>query len=136
MRVLIDCNVVVSAALSGGACLRAISEARDNHTILVSEEILAEYRRVAGYPKFSDGTKMKMHAIIEEMALRAECVSIPEVPPETEPMSDHEDLIYVVAAHVSQADAIVTGNTAHFTEPSYGRALVVSAREFLDMTGG
>lgn len=46
MRVLIDCNIIVSAAISGGVCLRVIAEARDNHTILVSEEILDEYRRV------------------------------------------------------------------------------------------
>ena len=59
MRVLIDCNIIVSAAISGGVCLRVIAEARDNHTILVSEEIFAEYRRVAGYSKFSETNKTK-----------------------------------------------------------------------------
>ncbi len=136
MRVLIDCNIIVSAAISGGVCLRVIAEARDNHTILVSEEILDEYRRVAGYSKFSETNKTKMHVLIEEVALRAECVSIPEIPPKNEGISDADDLVYVVAAHVGEADAIVTGNTNHFTAPSYGSALVVTPREFLDMVGG
>jgi len=135
MRIIIDCNVIVSAALSGGVCLRVISEARDNHTILVSEDILAEYRRVAGYPKFSELSKTRMHTIIEEVALRAESLDIPVVPPATESIADKDDLVYVIAAHVGEADAIVTGNTTHFTEPSYGGALVVTAREFLDMVG-
>ena len=77
-----------------------------------------------------------MHVLIEEVALRAECVSIPKTPPETEEISDADDLVYVVAAHVGRADAIVTGNTNHFTAPSYGFALVVTPREFLDMVGG
>jgi putative PIN family toxin of toxin-antitoxin system len=136
MRVLIDCNIIVSAAISGGVCLRAVAEARDNHTILVSEEILAECRRVAGYPKFSEGIRTRMHVLIEEVTLRADCLTIPEIPPETESIADMDDLIYVVAAHVGEADAIMTGNIAHFTEPSYGKALVVTAREFLDMVGG
>ena len=136
MRILIDCNIIVSAAISGGICLRVIAEARDNHTILVSEEILDEYRRVAGYAKFSEATKTKMHVLIEEVALRAECIAIPADPPETEEMDDADDLVYVIAAHVGEAEAIVTGNTSHFTAPSYGNALVVTPREFLDMVGG
>jgi putative PIN family toxin of toxin-antitoxin system len=136
MRVLIDCNIIVSAAIAGGVCLRAIAEARDNHTILVSEEILGEYRRVAGYTKFSEVTKTKMHVIIEEVVLRAEFLTIPDVPPETESITDEDDLVYVIAAHVGEADAIMTGNVNHFIAPSYGKALVVTAREFLDMVGG
>ena len=97
MRVLIDCNILVSAAISGGVCLRAI---------------------------------------IEEVALRADYLIIPANPPQTEEMVDADDLVYVIAAHVGNADAIVTGNTAHFTAPTYGNALVVTAREFLDMVGG
>ena len=50
-------------------------------------------------------------------------------------MLDADHLVYVIAAHVGNADAIVTGNTAHFTAPTYGNALVVTAREFLDMVG-
>ena len=135
MRVLIDCNVIVSSGLSGGICLRAISEAMDNHTVLVSEEILDEYRRVAEYPKFKPSSRAKMHVIIEELVLRTELLVIPNDPPQTEEIADADDLVYVVAAHVGKADAIITGNTNHFTLPSYGNALVVSVREFLDMTG-
>jgi len=133
MRVLIDCNILVSAAISGGVCLRAIAEAMENHAIVMSEDILAEYRRVVEYPKFSSHIKSRMHILIEEIALHSEFMVIPDNLPPTEEIEDEDDLIYVIAAHVGEADAIITGNTSHFTKPVYGRAMVVSAREFINM---
>jgi putative PIN family toxin of toxin-antitoxin system len=135
MRVVIDCNVVVSAALTpGGTCRLALAEATRNQEILLSEAILAEYRDVAGRPKFPPIVRERLHALIEEIAARA--VLIPDPVILTLPsLPDKDDLIYVIVAISADAEIIVTGNLAHFPEPSYGRALVVSAREFLDMTG-
>ena len=77
-----------------------------------------------------------MHVLIEEVALRARLVApILTLPEGVAGMADKDDEIYVIVAVSENADAIVTGNTRHFTEPSYGNALVVSAREFLDMAG-
>jgi predicted nucleic acid-binding protein len=36
MRVVIDCNIVVSAALTGGACRKVIAEAVRHHEIVLS----------------------------------------------------------------------------------------------------
>lgn len=134
MRIVIDCNIFISAALTpAGTCRLALAEAIKNHEILLSEEILDEYREVACRRKFV-AVRDRIHALIEEVALRATLVSAvgsAEIPG----ISDEDDAIYVIVAVNEGADAIVTGNTRHFTAPSYGSALVVSAREFLDMVG-
>lgn len=57
MRIVIDCNVLVSAALTDGVCRLAIAEAIGNHEIFLSEEILDEYREVADRPKFPPPSK-------------------------------------------------------------------------------
>jgi uncharacterized protein len=135
MRVVIDCNVVVSAALTpSGTCRLVVAEATGNHEILLSEAILAEYRDVAGRPKFPPVVRERLHALIEEIAAYATIVTVPIVS-EIPSLPDKDDVIYVIVAISSDADVIVTGNLTHFTEPSYARALVVSPREFLDMTG-
>lgn len=135
MRIVIDCNVFVSAALTtAGTCRLALSEAVKNHDILLSEEILAEYREVASRPKFHVAVQNRMHALIEEVAARATVVDVSEIA-HVPNIADEDDAVYVVVAVGAEAEAIVTGNTKHFTAPAYGGALVVSAREFLDMTG-
>ena len=135
MRVVIDCNVVVSAALTpSGTCRLAVAEATRNHEILLSDAILSEYRDVAGRPKFPPTVRERLHALIEEIAAHAMFIPAPAMS-DLPSMPDEDDVIYVIVAVIANADVIVTGNTAHFIEPTYGRALVVSAREFLDMTG-
>lgn len=47
MRVVIDCNVVVSAALGSAVCQAALADCEHHHVILLDAAILAEYRRVA-----------------------------------------------------------------------------------------
>lgn len=135
MRLVIDCNIFISAALTpAGTCRLALAEAVKNHEILLSEEILGEYREVANRKKFA-AIRDRIHVLIEEVALRAtfvSAVSSGDIPG----ISDEDDAVYVIVAVNEEADAIVTGNTRHFTAPSYGSALVVSAREFLDMVGG
>ncbi|MGQ9369608.1 putative toxin-antitoxin system toxin component, PIN family [Azospirillum sp. ST 5-10] len=134
MRIVIDCNVLVSAALTDGVCRLAVAEAIGNHDILLSEDILDEYREVADRPKFPPAVQSRMHALIEKVAAQASVVAFDRSVPAPD-IADVDDAVYVIVAITSPADAIVTGNTAHFTAPSYGRALVVSPREFLDMVG-
>lgn len=134
MRIVIDCNILVSAALTAGTCRLVIAEAIKNHDIFLSEEILSEYREVADRPKFPPAVRSRMHALIEEVAARSASIPLDRSTPIPD-IADEDDAVYVIVAITSHADAIVTGDTAHFTAPSYGRALVVSPREFLDMVG-
>jgi predicted nucleic acid-binding protein len=71
MRVVIDCNVIVSAAITDGTCRLAIAEALANHEIVISKEIPAQYRAVAGRTKFHPHTRSRMHVLIDEIEARA-----------------------------------------------------------------
>ena len=47
MNVVIDCNVLVSAARSGGVCRKVIVEALRGHDVVLSSPIVDEYVAVA-----------------------------------------------------------------------------------------
>ena len=47
MRVVLDCNIVVSAARVDGTCREVIDRAVRGHEIVLSDPILSEYRAVA-----------------------------------------------------------------------------------------
>ncbi len=140
MRVVIDCNIIVSAAITDGTCRLAVAEALANHEIVISEEILSEYRGVAGRRKFSAHTRSRMNALIDEIGARAKVVAVPAIDLSAGAQDvlivDPKDEPYVMIAALAQADAIITGNSLDFVEPAYGGALVVTARAFLEMTDG
>ena len=48
MRIVLDCNVLVSAARIDGTCRKVIDRAVRRHEIVLSEPILSEYEAVAG----------------------------------------------------------------------------------------
>ena len=47
MRVVIDCNALVSVARSGGTCAKVVIEAIRNHEVVLSEPIVDEYEGTA-----------------------------------------------------------------------------------------
>ena len=127
MRVVIDCNVVVSAARAGGTCGKVIVEAVRRHEIVLSEPILDEYMMIARRPKhaqFRDG----LLAIIGEI----EKVAIVVAPADAVfRLRDPHDEVYLATAAAGGA-VLVTGNTRDFTEPKYGPVDVFSPRAFLE----
>ena len=50
MNVVLDCNVLVSAARIDGTCREVIDTVVRRHEIILSQSILAEYNAVAGRP--------------------------------------------------------------------------------------
>ena len=48
MKVVIDCNVLVSAARTRGVCGDVVVEAVRHHEVVLSAPIVDEYRTVAG----------------------------------------------------------------------------------------
>ncbi len=50
MKVVLDCNVVVAAARTDGACREAIDRVMRDHELVLSAPILSEYETVAARP--------------------------------------------------------------------------------------
>ena len=128
MRVVIDCNVVVSAARSGGVCGKVIVAAVRDHQIVLSDPILDEYLMIAGRRKHAD-YRDSLLAIIKEI----EKVAIEVEPAETVfGIRDPDDEVYLATAVAGDAIVLITGNSRDFTEPNYGSVEVLSPRAFLD----
>ena len=127
MRVVIDCNVLVSAARSGGTCARVIIEATRDHEVVLSEPIVDEYEGIAersAHASYRDD----LLAIIWELERVATVVEPADA---VFGLRDPDDEIYLATATAGGA-VLVTGNSRDFTEPRYGSVVVLSPRTFLD----
>ena len=129
MKIVIDCNVLVSAARIDGACREVIDRVVRQHEIVLSDAILAEYETVAERPK---------HALYRAV-LRATIGELERLAVFVEPeaavfgLRDPDDEIYLATATAGGA-VLITGNSRDFTEPRYGSVEVFSPRSFLDQT--
>lgn len=129
MKVVIDCNVLVSAARIDGVCRKVIDRVVRQHEIVLSDAILTEYETVAERSK---------HALYRA-ALRANIGELERLAVFVEPgaavfgLRDPDDEIYLATATAGDA-VLITGNSRDFTEPRYGSVEVFSPRSFLDQT--
>lgn len=129
MRVVLDCNVVVSAARIDGACREVIDRAVRQHQIVLSEPILHEYVAVAGRPRHAP-YRETMEFVIEEI----ERLAFFAVPANVVfGLRDPDDEVYLATATAGGA-VLITGNTRDFTETHYGSVEVWSPRTLLQRT--
>lgn len=127
MRVVLDCNVIVSAARAEGVCREVVRGVVQHHQIFLSHPITAEYEKIAKRP---------MHARYRD-ELRTTIEEIKQVAAVVEPaatvfqIKDPDDEVYLATAVAGNA-VLVTGNRRDFTEPRYGTVEVLSPRAFLE----
>jgi putative PIN family toxin of toxin-antitoxin system len=108
MKVVIDTNVVVSAALKDKdpeAVLRAVV-ARSDWDWVVSAEILAEYKTVLGRAKFGLPPEL-LHQWITFLETVTVLVEVPVVLPYP---PDPTDAKFLACALAAQADWLITGD--------------------------
>ncbi|PCI40829.1 MAG: putative toxin-antitoxin system toxin component, PIN family [Rhodospirillaceae bacterium] len=127
MKVVIDCNILVSAARSGGTCGRVIGEALRHHKIILSQPILDEYLEISHRAKHAQYAN-NMLTIIKEI----EQVSMMVAPSNVVfGIRDPDDEVYLATA-VAGGAVVVTGNTKDFTKPKYGPVVILTPRMFID----
>ncbi|HEX5422143.1 MAG TPA: putative toxin-antitoxin system toxin component, PIN family [Candidatus Acidoferrales bacterium] len=130
LRLVVDTNVVVSAALKPEGLQRTVlllaltKPAR----LYVSRPIIEEYRAVLSRPEFGirKGLRQQLLQLIEKNARSVTPVRRLQV------TSDPDDNMFVECADVAGADYLVTGNVRHF--PRYWkRTKIITSREFLSL---
>ena len=129
MRVVIDCNIVVSAARTDGVCRKVIVEAVRHHLIILSSPIVAEYEAVAERPKLTPFRHV-LRANIDELQRVALTVEPADV---RFGLRDPDDEVYLATAVAGEA-ALITGNKRDFTKPRYGTVAILSPNAFLERT--
>ena len=130
LRLVIDTNIVISAALKPDGLQRTVfllaitKPAR----LYVSEEILAEYRKVLMRPEFPirRGLRQQLlqlisrhsHAITPSRRLHV--------------TSDPDDNKFLECADAARCDYLVTGNLRHFPA-CWKKTKVISSRDFISL---
>ncbi len=130
MKVVLDCNVVVAAARTDGACREVIDRVVRDHELVLSAPILSEYETVAarpGHAPYRDALELIIREI-ERLAVTVEPADL------AFGLRDPDDEVYLATAEAGGA-ILVTGNKRDFTEPRYGPVEIWSPRAFLDRTG-
>ena len=133
MRVVIDTNILVSALAFPDSVpadvLRHWREGR--YTLLASEELLNEIRRVTRYPKLRQRLSPPVvGALVNEIRDLAE--HIPEASL-VDASSDPFDNFLLALAQTGAADFLVTGDKEGLLVlKNFGRTRIVTARQFLN----
>ena len=129
MKVVIDCNIVISAGLNPGNCRRVIHTIVHSHECILSTDILREYDAVSKRERFA-AVHGNLVQLIYSLSWNAHFV-IPE--PSIFRLPDVKDQVYLDTALSGGADVIVTGNSKHFPELKYRDVQILSPRKFLDL---
>ena len=130
LRLVLDTNVIVSAALKPDGLQRTILllAMTKPAQFFVSREILAEYREVIARPEFKirKGLRQQLLQLIKNRA------RLVHAPYELSIARDPEDNKFLECADAARADYLVTGNLRHF--PKFWKTTkVINSREFLSL---
>jgi putative PIN family toxin of toxin-antitoxin system len=130
LRLVIDTNIVVSAAIKPDGLQRTVlllaitKPAR----LYVSTAILAEYRDVLSRPEFQIRKGLRQQ-LLNLIAKRAHSVTPAR---QIDVTSDPDDNMFLECADAARADYLVTGNTWHFPR-FWKKTKIITSREFLSM---
>jgi putative PIN family toxin of toxin-antitoxin system len=130
LRLVLDTNIVVSAALKPDGLQRTVlllaitKPAR----LYVTEAIMAEYQEVLARPRMDirKGARQQMLQLIRNRAYRVTPARRLEV------TTDPDDNIFLECADAARADYLVTGNLRHFPK-FWKKTKVITSREFISI---
>lgn len=130
LRLVLDTNIVVSAALKPDGLQRSVLllALRKPIRLYTSDAILGEYRAVLSRPRLRirKGIRRQLLQLVESNAHRI----VPSV--RLRVAADPDDDIFLECADAAKADYLITGNLSHF--PRYWkRTKIITSREFLDI---
>jgi len=133
LRVVIDTNVLISAALKPSGLQALVMELVAFHAVemFISEAVLAEYREVFSRPKFSRLDPKDVAHLLAMIETEATMVT----PVEQLAISRHDSDNRFYECADAAADYIVTGNNKHFTKP-YKNTKIITGRQLLELLAG
>ena len=132
MRIVLDTNVLISAALKPGGLEAAVGNlvAEGRLEAWVTKEVLAEYEEVLGRPKFA-AVREGSRRILDMLLALAQRTAVGG--PSTLAL-DEDDNRFIECADAAQAEFLVTGNLRHYPA-DWGVTRAVNARELVSLLG-
>ena|SRR5271166_1835843 len=130
LRLVLDTNIVVSAALKPDGLQRTVLllSITKPARLYVSEAIVAEYREVLARPelKIHKGLRQQLLDLIKKQAQIVKPTRALQV------AKDPDDDKFLECADAARADYLVTGNQRHFPK-FWKKTKVITSREFLSV---
>ena len=130
LRLVIDTNIVVSAALRPEGSQRTVllPSLTKPARMCVSEAIVAEYREVLARPEF------KIRKGLQQQLMQLTLSHARSVKPSRtlQVAKDPDDNIFLECADAAHADYLVTGNPRHFPK-FWKKTKVITSRELMDI---
>lgn len=110
-RVVLDTNCLISALIFSRGKFGWLREAwqTKRFTALASHDTVSELLRVLAYPKFKL-TRDEQETLLADFLPYVETVKIDTTPDGLPGIRDADDIIFLVLATVSRADALVSGD--------------------------
>jgi putative PIN family toxin of toxin-antitoxin system len=126
MKVFLDTNILASAATTRGLCADVLREVFANHILIISEQVLAELRRVLR-SKFGVSQDLIDDFIwlLYQDSVLAHPVQLPKIV-----LRDKDDIAVLGAATAAVADIFVTGDKELLKLGNIGRLKILSPRQF------
>lgn len=130
LRLVIDTNVLVSAALKPNGLQRTVFLLATTKPArwYVSRPIMEEYAAVLARPELKISKSLRMQ-FIQLIKNHSNSVTPSRLPQLT---ADPDDNIFLECADAARADYLVTGNQRHFPR-FWKKTKVINSREFLDI---
>jgi putative PIN family toxin of toxin-antitoxin system len=130
-RVVLDTNVVISAAIKPGGLEAKIVElvAARRLTLCLSVAVISEYEVVFARPKFARIDPTRIARLLQLLKNEAIVVT-PQV--SVAASSDEPDNRFLECAEAAHAQYLITGNAKHFPK-HWKNTTVINAREFLGL---
>jgi len=126
MRVLLDTNVLASAATTRGLCADVLREVLAKHELVVCSQIFSELRRIlkSKFGMSSDLIKSFVW-LLQQDTILSKPGSLPQVN-----LKDKDDLGILAAAQSGGADVVVTGDRELQTLGDFLGIKIMSPRQF------
>lgn len=130
LRLVIDTNVVISAALKPAGLQRTVFLVAITRPArwYVSPPILEEYREVLARPelRIRKGLRLKLLQLVKNHSYRVNPTETLHV------TTDPADNMFLECADAARADYLVTGNQKHF-QKFWKQAKIITPREFVSL---
>jgi putative PIN family toxin of toxin-antitoxin system len=130
LRLVIDTNVLVSAALKPNGLQRTVFLLATTKPArwYVSRPIMEEYATVLARPelKIRKSLRLQFMQLIKNHTYSVTPSQLPQL------TTDPDDNIFLECADAARADYLVTGNERHFPR-FWKKTKIINSREFLDI---
>lgn len=129
-RVVIDTNVLVSAFISNGKSRKLVLKLLEEHTVILSSQMLAELADVLSRDKFFVTTS-QVDRFISILVRKAQMVSVHSISKII--LEDPDADIVLNTALSGKADYIVSGDKHLLKVACYKKMQIVSVNEFIQI---